>query len=222
MRIISSFKDYYDSLQDYDSKVWVRETNIISLNNKVLYEKLELSNHFKSEKINNDNYKYIVPIVFGYCGNYYKYYLNIISNISDSYNIDLLNNNLLNKDNQYSIEIVEKEKHKSNWWMGSSFYDKDISFLNSENLFTLYNTPIFFIFALSYYKSKGLTILINPSFKKYGFHKLKNVSQTYQDIEMYIEGVLSNNNEYPVLQDKHRQGSRFDKYSFRKLPEKSL
>lgn len=216
MRIISSFKDYYDSLQDYDSKVWVRETSIISLNNKDLINKLELSNYVKSEKINNNSYKYIVPIVFGYCGNYYKYYLNIISNISDSYNIDLLN-----KDNQYSIEQVEKENHKSNWWMGGSFYDKDISFLNNENLFSIYNTPIMIIYELSY-RSKSLSVLLNPSFKRYGFLKLKEVSQTYQDIEMYVEGVLSNNNEYPVLQDKYRQGSRFDKYSFRKLPEKSL
>lgn len=216
MRIISSFKDYYDSLQDYDSKIWVRDTSIVNLNNKTLYNKLSLYNHFKSEKINNDNYKYIVPIIFGYCGNYYKYYLNIISNVSNSYEI-----NLLDKDNQYSIEQVKKENHKSNyWWMGS-FYDKDISFLNNENLFTLYNTPIMIIYELSY-KSKNLTILLNPSFKRYGFHKLKEVSQTYQDIEMYIEGVLSNNEEYPVLQEKYRQGSRFDKYSFRKLPEKSL
>lgn len=217
MRIISKYKDYYDSLQDYDSKIWIRETNIVSLNNKTLYDKLELSNHVKSEKINNNSYKHTLPIIFGYCGNYYKYYLNIIINID----IRTSQINLLD-DNNYSMEKVEKENHKSNWWMGSSFYDKDISFLNNENLFTLYNTPIFFIYVLDYYKSKGLTILINPSFKKYGFHKLKNVSQTYQDIEMYVEGVLSNNNEYPVLQDKHRQGSRFDKYSFRKLPEKSL
>lgn len=216
MRIISSFKDYYDSLQDYDSKIWIRETNIISLNNKTLYDKLELSNHVKSEKINNNSYKHILPIIFGYCGNYYKYYLNILINIDiRTSQINILDNHT------YIIEQVEKGNHKSNWWMGSSFYDKDISFLNNENLFTLYNTPIMIIYELSY-KLKSLSVLLNPSLKKYGLHKLKNVSQTYQDIEMYIEGVLSNNNEYPVLQDKHRQGSRFDKYSFRKLPEKSL
>lgn len=217
MRIISSFKDYYDSLQDYDSKIWVRDTSIININNKDLTNKLELCNYVKSEKINNNYYKHRLPIIFGYCGNYYKYYLNIIIDIDiRTSEINILDNHT------YIIEQVEKDKNNIDYWRVQSYYHKDISFLNNENLFCIYNTPIMIIYELNNYRSKSLTILINPSLKKYGLHKLKEVSQTYQDIEMYIEGVLSNNEEYPVLQDKYRQGSRFDKYSFRKLPEKSL
>jgi hypothetical protein len=45
MRIVSNYKDYYDSLQDFDSIVWNREYKCLFENDnlsKRIYKKLDL------------------------------------------------------------------------------------------------------------------------------------------------------------------------------------
>ena len=224
MRIVSNYKDYYDSLQDFDSIVWNREYKCLFENDnlsKRIYKKLDLL-YYKSI-INKDKvYINSIPIIIGFCGEYYKYSIHIESD----YNKDVVfTDDFFYPKNKIIYNLIDvNEENTTRKLFGSSFYTLDISFLKSYDLFIKYNSPVLLIHPLYYNKENRNTfnIIINPSLKRLGYHKKKDIQQVYQELDMFVSGVLCNNKEYPVLQDKHRQGSRFDKYSFRKLPEKSL
>ena len=62
---------------------------------------------------------------------------------------------------------------------------------------------------------------INPLLKEYQFYKIFNAVQAFQEIQMFISGVLGNK-EKDIIQvaDKYKiAGHGFDKWSFRKEPE---
>lgn len=214
MRIISSFSDYYDSLQDYqDSIVWVRESKSI----------LEKDIEFKDvdSKLNLSVYKHTLketwrlPFILGYCGEYLKFYVDTkLDKTNDNFE------NLLERKNKLESYLPNKENEKKSYFY-SPFYQIDVNFLKQYDLFVRYNTPIFLIHTFGNYKIKGLFVYTNPSFIKLGLTNYKHISQTYQDLDMFVSGVLSNNFSHHEVIDKYRQGARFDKYSFRKLPEKS-
>lgn len=63
--------------------------------------------------------------------------------------------------------------------------------------------------------------MVNPSLKKLGYNNKKDIQQVYQELDMFVSGVLTNKEVTVSLDEKHRKGNRFDKYSFRKLPESS-
>ena len=227
MRIISNYKDYYDSLQDYsDSTIWNRQYSFITDNeeglNKV-WKKLDIFSYY-DKKYNKDSYTHILPLILGFCGQYYKYIIRIESLSSNSLQFDdeLFNPN---SKNSYNLLDVSKENNIRKIF-SSSFFDLDVSFLLSENLFTRYNSPVilfvplFFKDELRKQSSSIFHIIINPSLKKLGFSKKKDIQQVYQELDMFVSGVLTNKEDRPELSEKHRQGARFDKYSFRRLPEK--
>jgi len=221
MRIISNYKDYYDSLQDYsDSTVWERNYQFIQEKDPALikvWNKLDLFNYRKSKRENNE-YIHTIPIILGYCGNYYKFWIN---EINSDYSLILESNVFYPSDkNSYSLIDVTSENSKASYFISSSFFTVDISYLLHENLFIKYNSPILIICPYITNKSRDyFSIVVNPSLKKLGYHKKKDIQQVYQELDMYISGVLTNKEDRPQLDEKHRKGARFDKYSFRRLPE---
>jgi hypothetical protein len=59
---------------------------------------------------------------------------------------------------------------------------------------------------------------INPMLKDYEFYRVFDTYQTFQEISMFLGGVLGTNEDGGnVVDDKHRFSQRgFDKWSFRK------
>lgn len=64
-------------------------------------------------------------------------------------------------------------------------------------------------------------LTLNPCLKDFEFFRVKDAFSVYQEIEMFLGGVLSNNPEVTTIPDKYKIGQHgFDKMSFRKYPEK--
>jgi len=63
---------------------------------------------------------------------------------------------------------------------------------------------------------------INPVLKDYEFYKIFDSYQAFQEIQMFISGVLgSKEKDIIMIEDKYKIASHgFDKWSFRKEPEK--
>lgn len=227
MRIISNYKDYYDSLQDYsDTIIWNRQYySSIEKDSDLtsLWKKIDLSNFYSVTFIKDrkGSYLHTIPIILGYCGNYYKYLIKLESSRSSSFLFTEEFFNIISNKETYDLVDVTSENDIKRYFYGS-FYNLDISYLVSGDLFTRYNSPLLLLcpLRLEGEKDKSLfRIYVNPSLKKLGFSKKKDIQQVYQELDMYVSGVLTNKEERPELSEKHRQGARFDKYSFRRLPE---
>ena len=81
-----------------------------------------------------------------------------------------------------------------------------------NNLFVEHNTPVFII------RPKEITI--NPSLKEVRFMTVKDVYTTFQEIQMFISGVLGTGTKETVdiTDDVKRDKHGFDNKSFKKEP----
>ena len=102
---------------------------------------------------------------------------------------------------------------------------------DAKDLFVEYNTPVFvydgdygrtaLTTGRSYHRNKD-AFIINPLLKDYEFYKVFDTFQAFQEIQMYIGGVLgSKENEIIKISDKDKINQHgFDfKWSFRKEKE---
>ncbi len=177
MRIIDTgtirYKDYYDGLQaPQDSLIYTRDTLIIEHNIPTL----------------NDLIKEYFPYpmkVIGFCG-----YIYLVQ--SDGY----ISNGkyVTNGDTYYSPEdiinnVSQGERYVTDRWKNrvlklSNPYKED------HSLFHLFKVPSFlYIHRTGSYVGQLIT---NPCLKDLQFYKVKDAYQTYQELDMYIGGVLAN------------------------------
>jgi hypothetical protein len=220
MLIKSKFSDYYDGGAAYGvdtERFYIRE-KVIFENPKLLSE-IRLSREFE---------------VIGFCGNIYP----LINHTSRNFGSDWIRHP---KDfTLYGDECVEYtfiEDTKSNKLVKIlrteeaklrkfSKYYKPINrpqeqyntLVNSKvlkNIFLEYRVPIFHI---GYESGRELTL--NPCLSDFGFYKVKNTVEAFQEIEMYLNNVLTNTEDakQPVGSDLDLLKSKgFDpKLSFRK------
>ena len=128
------------------------------------------------------------------------------------------------------IEFCKSEKirePKASRYLYSSFgsffhlgSEKDIKDFFSQDTtkfqkwFHTYNTPIF-----TYYRnSRNQVVDVNISLKELEFYRIKDTFTAFQDVYMFLSGVLrSKENHTVTISDKdkiHKHG--FNKFSFRK------
>lgn len=63
--------------------------------------------------------------------------------------------------------------------------------------------------------------VLNPCLKDIQFYQVLDAFTAYQELEMWVGGVLSNNPQIQPVPDKFKiQQHGYDEYSFRKLPTK--
>lgn len=236
MRIISSFKDYYDSVQIYGvdkTKTYVRETEVCDIKSM---EYIAVSNHINKIADNkyyinqlhsscNSKYK-TDPHVFKYnqififfCGKIFNIVIyNVFDNMTILKNIDELNDVIINYGNRELLNKWQKIKNYAFYF--TSMKDEYTKFFNikenkqTETLFTALNSPCFCLDVLSN------TVIINPMLKKFEFYTIMDSFTTYQNITMYMDNFLigppKNLTEVSdkIKIDKHG----YDKWSFRKEP----
>lgn len=206
MKIISKFKDYYDGVaqsKGIDNKIiYVRETKNLFLKDfKYVYNHhLTTSKYFFPFRHGYRNSQEFHTVIIGFCG---KLYPLIVKNISYDNNEYIYDNNII------------KELCKNH-------YDSFINMTNDKNILELFykhKTPVF----LLYGNNDNYNFKINPNLKKLEFFKIFDSSSAFQEIEMYISGVIGLNTEKPIeISDKSKIESHgFDyKYSFRKEKNK--
>lgn len=240
MKIISKFHDYYDSIQKYsvgdkEDIIYLRKkkekkdfetpeiTDALSkFNRKLIFESMRYNIYFEL-------------FIIGFCGKIYpgiKLYVKknpICLNIREcyAYNINDMNDfiySFKNKNLEKKYHKKDTSNFKQSWknifTIGYSqenlitFFNENYKILNE--LFIKYNTPIFSILLNNYYKSK---LFLHPILKEYEFYKVKDPYMTYQEISMYIGGVLGIDNPETIeISDKdmlYKKG--FDDKSFKTL-----
>ena len=227
MRIISKFKDYYDSVQSYGydpSIMYIRKKK------EILYETKEYDDIFEYVKKIMDGLHYLRydfsdMLVFSeicvllFCNKIYPY---IVLTFSDY------------KYHCYSSEEVEDiikkfySKNTVNCYMTSKFgcgvnnktnVDHFFSYsgktiTNQIDLHFKYNSPIIKI-------SKEKYVEINPVLRYVEFFKIIDTFNTYQEISMFMGGIIGNQKpKVKEIDDKTRlEKHGFNKWSFRKEKE---
>jgi len=116
----------------------------------------------------------------------------------------------------YGYENV-KEFLRNAYW-GSNIND-DVEYVMNYNpihIFRELHTPVFI-----HETRRDNALIVNPCLKEWEFYKVVNTFQAFQEISMFMGGVLgSGEKEIIVVEDKYKIAQHgFDKWSFRKMPE---
>jgi hypothetical protein len=128
----------------------------------------------------------------------------------------------------YGYENV-KDFVRGGFWRHN--FNDDVEYvLNYDpiNMFREINAPVFIydndaVIKLGDYgrKLNSGIFIVNPILKDYEFYKVVDTFQAFQEISMFIGGVLGRGEkEIVVVEDKYKIAQHgFDKWSFRKEPE---
>jgi len=237
MYIISKFKDYYDGV-----------VGTVGLDKTIIYERetIEIENDIDKPKVfrvkphtwRTDNlfiktcraeidkkktkkYDDVLGFIVGFCGKLYvgwkfeykeKSWDGVVG-INSETKTDII----------YGYENA-KEILKVDFW--NSSLDDDMKYIENYdpiNIFREINSPVF-ILAKTDKKSRNNTIFtINPNLKDYEFYKVIDAFTAFNEIEMFISGVLgTGENKIIEIDDKYKiMQHGFDyKWSFRKESNK--
>ena len=229
MYIISKNKDYYDGV-----------VGSVGMDKTIVYEResIEIEENLPSEFVhnghlfrnnnhltnlcsvhvkNNSKYDDVFGFIVGFCGKLYMGY---------KFSYKVLEPYAVNKTTKYDIIYGyenAKEYLKTDFWGGK--LDDDAKYFDSFDpikIFRKLNSPIFIF---DYYGNKPRRksiLIVNPLLKNYEFYKVVDAFSAFTGIQMFISGVLgTGENDIIIIDDKYKiKKHGFDKWSFRKEPEK--
>lgn len=180
--------------------------------------KNKLIQHF-TYRSKGDKYIHASHFIVGFCGKLYlgfkMYYENQVSPYYKETLVD------------FTYDVNEFKTHFNQRWSFADF-DEFVEYVKNYDCVDVHrelNTPIF-IFDMNMLMKHGRdeSFIINPILKEYNFYKVFDSFTAFQEIQMYISGVLGVG-ENPTIEvsDKDKIISRgFDyKWSFRKPPTKN-
>lgn len=233
MLIVSKFKDYYDSVaftKGVDKSIIYKRENNSILDKRFVRTRDTKDYYFPSFSIAHSSVvKYsrygltnFSTYIIGFCGKLYPLMITetCIKNnnhyMSDIKQIDYI----------YDLETI-KEYHKkycSSWEGNISNFEEMLNSKMILELFYEYKSPIFILSGESYnwlgnLNNDSKNIQLNPNLKEIQFYKVFETAATFQELEMYISGVLGIDTQKIIeVSDKSKiEGHGFDfKTSFRK------
>lgn len=244
MKIISKYKDYYDSALGFGiekDRFFYREEKEIEFAN--FSNNLNIEKYFNYLIKNEPQYNYyylrniskelnikildIKENLLFFCGKCYPF---LVLNVEQK-------NLKIEKKHFYdfvSFENFLKENTNNNVVFDKLWFDNKEKFKNFFNLkvdddYEIYHYLKSCYFILSYNNSmfginiKNYKITVYPELKSIGFQKNKNSYECLQEISQFLFGVLtSNENKTIEIDDKYKiEGHGFDlKESFRKRKKK--
>jgi hypothetical protein len=223
MYIISRFKDYYDSAQGISgidkNIVYKRETVEIPIKQLspivMPLTKLELSVPLKK----NDIYHNYNHFIIGFCGKFYvgfKLYKKKDRNdIGPNYYYYLKEVELT-----YDFNVIEQIIATP------QLFQEQLKKLQSygSSIFQELDTPIFIYdsgYQIHYTRRPYPVLFVNPSLKDYDFFKCVDPFTAFQEVQMFISGVLTNSEKSDALvSDEIKAAMKgFNEWSFRKPPQ---
>jgi hypothetical protein len=241
MLILSKKKDYYDGVAGtlgIDKTIVYERTEIKLKKNEMFdafrradyYGKhkdispfLRLGNFFM-KKINPQKYHNYSYFIIGFCGKIYvgfKLY-------------ELVGNNGVKTTITYDFEEIKPLVNTERSFNGNmvDIYNEIINY-DVTSYFRKFKSPIFVYdscYNEGYYSlghntirlSNDSELIINPILADYEFYKVFDSFLAFQEIQMYISGVLGNPEKDTLnIEDKYKIAQfGFDKWSFRKEPQK--
>lgn len=238
MYIISKNKDYYDGVV---GTMGIDKTIVYERTEKEIEEKTEFPEPFQYNKrsyyvennsafillneFGTDSKKYFDNSFFliGFCGKVYlawkMYYKKKEFDTQANQYVDVVKYDII-----YGFDNVKKHLIDNRW--GKSLYDSVQYVLNYNpiEIFRTIKSPIFVynggidIRERSWNKNSKSNFIINPILKEYEFYKVIDSFTAFQEISMFIGGVLGiGEKEIIEVEDKYKIPQHgFDKWSFRK------
>ena len=249
MKIVSKSRDYYDSVVGYGidkTLTYIRTKEVLSLEHVDSRSELESFRRYIQDQIQYP----IELDVIGFCGKFYvlvNFFIKSLHN--DDHRILLERTSSRNLKNFWEKlkKIHKNEKYfQSSRFRDRDLYRKfktsktrhksEIDkFNNYEKIIETYNyvSPyncksfdIFHelscpVFVTTFYpENQKKTITKNPILKDLGFSKVLDPFTTFQELSLFIGGVLSQTQYPPIeLSDQDKIAKKgFDKWSFRTPP----
>jgi hypothetical protein len=250
MRIISTYNDYYDCMQAHgqdQSFVYSRNPEIVEYEHQPPHwSKNTPGNFWSFPEIRGDKNFYITEYIIGFCGKIYpvlhlrKDVMDVPTVCHNGEDVDKFVNAAGYKKKQ--VEEYFSAKKKSYWrsrWRGES-QTGILAFFNEcadqqdkhEKIFQESGSPIFEAVYRDRYRYdldrtphwKPSKITFNAELKKHCFYRVFPTALAFQEISMYLGGVLGQGN--PVIPEVSNsdmiEAKGFDlKKSFRKEKKKS-
>lgn len=158
--------------------------------------------------------------IIGFCGKLYVGW-KLYYETSRGYNKKLITE--ITYDVNFISPLIDD---KSSWRGNFSDNLSEIKGFDFLDIFRKYHTPIFVFdsdynvtsIPISRYGGGNSKFFINPILKDYEFYKVFDSFQAFQEIQMFMTGVLGSNEKNIVeVEDKYKITQHgFDKWSFRK------
>lgn len=237
MLIVSDFHDYYDHAAAFGvdkTVIYHRKQETFELHH---YEKMGDSwrrNYFELEVPTRVRYALQEKLV-GFCGNIFP--LLRVSRVewrNDRW--ELVPLFITYSKEEFSswldtLPPLNEKSHKYSRFRKKEYRDRFFEGTHSiaQSYFVNYKTPLF-LYSRQYYSwydfnddEGGGDVLINPCLRDLDFQKLKDAPTAFQDIFMYISGVLGvAGNPMVEISDAMKQAKHGHdgEYSFRKPPGK--
>lgn len=221
MIIISKFQDYYDNALMYghdDSIRYIRKTEEIKHEN----EREWFSSY---PELRNTNYR-VMPFYLGFCGKFFAG-LRVRWGFSDGFDQTFYDAESFVK---YIYNIRDKSLRKEevayfertwyNWFVG-----KRMSGLEQANDFfgpIPDNNDKFFELGCPIFMTTRKRIITNPQLSEFGFYRVFQAPQAFQEIDMYLSGVLGSAHPpmVEISDESMRDKKGFDEWSFKTRPTK--
>ena len=232
MYIISKKKDYYDgvvgSVGIDKTIIYERKTEEFTYDSKFFPEEFNRQNKNslvrrmpKLRVKEKSKYEYIDNIIVGFCGKLYTGWIAYMEKIIDYrseytltyfYDFDKIKNYIENKKFYYYNKNIED-------------YINYIRNYDAIEIFRKFNTPAFVYYKnrFKYSPNEGEAMfIINPILKNVEFYKVFDSVSAFQELQMFIGGVLGNNEKETInIDDKYKiLEFGFNKWSFRREPTK--
>jgi hypothetical protein len=225
MRVISKFRDYYDSVQAYgvDPKlVYLRatESERVLMHEAASSRCVTLSPVFREIlglpfSLNRD-WEYVDVLLIGFCGQLYPAfrYHKIVY-----HTLQKLLSQASDQDRKH-FEVLFNQKTFS--WDKALTYasweeaTKDLRTLRYDDVFVSLGVPVFCVELNPYHRIYEITL--NPNLKNLNFQAVKTPVEAYQEIAMFLGNQLAQQKDpVPVIDDDTMRDKKgFDKWSFRR------
>lgn len=249
MYIISKFSDYYDSACAfgidktimYKRKMLTGAITYITVpyhhgNGGRAYELPEqLMNKYNDMYLSRHRNYSINPFIIGFCGKYYPgYRMKYENNISRvCWNTpDIISFFLRYKlEDEYKSFVKRrssKEISNGRYWRHGNMWAQDIETTwsdpipNDDSEFHKYKSPIILYQHSREPGNNNFERTLNPELKVFDFARKQDPFTAFQELQMYISGVLGcNENEMVQISDEDmRDAKGHDNMSFKKYPTK--
>ena len=237
MKIISKFRDYYDSAMAFghDDHIYFKRVKEEHVDVKMEDYSFVIREIYKS-LISNESfgdYTYDTALIF-FCGKTYH------TIIFSEYNQTTYKTNktyIYSYDDFVKYVDSKKDKKMTKWFYEESVYgrlrsrrkthaeyfekyfEKSSKYNNQDDsIFVEMNSP-YFMFANH---DRRIDFTNHPNLKDIHFQKIFEPYTCYQEIEMYLGNVLCNTEDNTVqICDKDMRNQKgFDDWSFKKMPTK--
>jgi hypothetical protein len=182
-------------------------------------------------------------IVIGFCGKLYPAIKTITEKILNHSDWDKTKIVDIMYDHDEIKTFMDKHQHKEYYWSKNTKtdaqkFDEYVQRLNeidSAQWHREINSPIFvwgfppvddtYLWECKYgiERNKGINFFVNPILKDYKFAKVFDPYTAFQEVQMYVSGVLGVNRdgtEFPATEKQKVAQHGMDKWSFRKPPSK--